>query len=88
MADDRLLALAAAGTFAAMKRQAQMLAPNSDVGLWRNTEDFFHHGTNGQWREVFTDGDLRRYQDRVAELASADLAAWAHDGWLSAAIGT
>ena len=81
MADDRLLELAAAGTFAAMKSRAQMLAPGSDVGLWRNTEDFFHRGTSGQWREVFTDGDLRRYQDRVAELASAELAAWAHHGW-------
>jgi aryl sulfotransferase len=88
MADDRLLELAAAGTFAAMKRRAQMLVPGSDVGLWRNTEDFFHRGTSGQWREVFTDGDLRRYQDRVAELASAELAAWAHDGWLGAVIGT
>ena len=88
MADDRLLELAAAGTFAAMKSRAQMLAPGSDVGLWRNTEDFFHRGTSGQWREVFTDGDLRRYQDRVAELASAELAAWAHHGWLGAAVGT
>jgi aryl sulfotransferase len=88
MADDRLLELAAAGTFAAMKKRAQMLAPCSDVGLWRNTDDFFHRGTSGQWREVFTDGDLHRYQDRVAELASAALAAWAHHGWLGAAIGT
>ena len=88
MADDRLLELAAAGTFGAMKRRAQMLAPCSDVGLWRNTEEFFHRGTSGQWRKVFTDGDLRRYQDRVAELASAELAAWAHHGWLGAAIAT
>lgn len=88
MADDRLLELAAAGTFAAMKRRAQMLAPGSDVGLWRSTEDFFHRGTSGQWRGVFTDRDLRRYQDRMAELASAELAAWTHDGWLGAATGT
>lgn len=87
MAADRLLELAAAGTFAAMRRRAQMLAPCSDVGLWRSTEDFFHCGTSGQWREVFTDGDLRRYQDRVAELASAELAVWAHHGWLGV-IGT
>jgi aryl sulfotransferase len=88
MAADRLLELAAAGTFATMKSRAQMVAPCSDVGLWRNTGDFFHRGTSGQWREVFTDGDLCRYQDRVAELASAELAAWAHHGWLGAAIAT
>lgn len=88
MAGDRLLELTAAGTFAAMKRRAQMLAPGSDIGLWRSTEDFFHRGTSGQWREVFTDSDLRRYQDRVAELASAELAAWAHNGWLGASAGT
>jgi aryl sulfotransferase len=63
-----------------MKRDAASVAPNADIALWHNTDEFFHKGSNGQWRDVFTPAHLERYEERVAQLASPDLAAWLHGG--------
>lgn len=82
--ESRVPELAAAASFAAMRDNAEMVAPNSDVQIWRDTSDFFHRGSNGQWRDAFDDELLRRYDERSAALASPDLLAWAHSGWLGA----
>src|SRR5207245_10266209 len=74
---------AAAASCAPMTARAAELAPNADQGLWHSTEDFFHRGTNGQWRELLDEDGLRRYEARVAELVGPDVAAWAHNGWLA-----
>jgi hypothetical protein len=84
MSDERLRELAEAATFQGMKDRAAMTAPNADISLWRDHVEFFHRGTNGQWRDAFGPDELRRYDDRVAELAPTDLAAWMHNGWLAA----
>jgi len=83
MTDERIAELAAAATFAAMRSSAEQVAPNADISLWRNTQEFFHRGTSGQWREVFSEDDLLAYDKRIAALAPPDLAAWLHDGWLA-----
>lgn len=80
--DERIRELAAAATFAEMKSRAADVAPNTDISLWRDNASFFNRGTSGQWRDVFTDHDLRAYERRMSELASPDLAAWLHAGWL------
>lgn len=76
----RAAELAAAASFDAMKGDAVNVAPNADIGLWHSTEGFFHRGGSGQWREVFTDAHLARYEERVARSVPADLAAWMHGG--------
>lgn len=81
--DAKVDEMAAAASFAAMRDNAEMVAPNSDARIWRSTTDFFHSGSNGQWREVFDDDLIRRYDERAAALASADLLAWAQTGWLA-----
>jgi hypothetical protein len=78
--------LAAAASFAAMRDNAEMVAPNSDVRIWRSTSDFFHNGSNGQWREAFGEDLLRRYDERVTELATPGLRAWAESGWLALSV--
>lgn len=88
ISDRRLAELATAASFTAMKNNAVMVAPNSDVGIWRSTQDFFHRGSSGQWREAFDADTLRRYDERIAELASPDLAGWVHSGWLGSAAPT
>jgi aryl sulfotransferase len=80
--DHRLGTLAEEATFDRMKARASDLAPNSDQGFWRSTQDFFHHGSSGQWRELLTDEDEARYQQIVRALVAADLDHWAHHGWL------
>ncbi len=81
---ERIAELAAEATFPAMRSRADRVAPNTDVGIWHSTEDFFHRGTSGQWQEVFGPEELRRYDARVAELAPPDMVGWLHGGWLGA----
>jgi hypothetical protein len=80
LADSDIEQLAAAASFDVMRNEAGMVAPNSDVQIWKDTSDFFHRGSNGQWREVFDDELLRRYDERSTALAPPDLLAWAHSG--------
>jgi aryl sulfotransferase len=81
---ERIEELAADATFEAMKARATQVAPNADVAIWRSTEEFFHRGSSGQWQERFGPEELRRYEERVAELAPPELAEWMHHGWLGA----
>ena len=59
-----------------MKRDAQRVVPNADIELWHSADSFLHRGTSGQWREVFTDEDLARYDARMHELAPHELVDW------------
>lgn len=79
----RIEQVAAGATFERMKERADELVPAADRNIWRSNSDFFHRGHDGQWRELLGDEDLRRYQRRVAQLATPDVAGWAHTGWLS-----
>ena len=81
--DSKVDELAAAASFAAMRDNAEMVAPNSDTQIWRSTTDFFHRGSNGQWREAFDEDLVLRYEKRSSALATPDLLAWAQDGWLN-----
>ena len=78
--------LAAAASFAAMRDNAEMVAPNSDARIWKSTNDFFHRGSNGQWREAFDEDMLRRYNERAAALATPELRTWAESGWLALSV--
>ena len=82
--EERWDVLVDAATFSAMKARADVLAPNTNHGLWKSNSQFFDHGRSGRWRDWITDETLPRYEARVAELVTADLAHWAHHGWLDA----
>ncbi len=64
----------------AMRARASELAPNSTDGIWRSDERFFRAGGRGEWRNIFTEVEHRRYIHRASQLALRDLLAWAHDG--------
>lgn len=74
--DDRAEDLVEAARFDAMKRRAAELAPNSDIGIFRDLDSFFHAGRSGQWRAVLEAEDLAHYETRLGELAPQDLATW------------
>ncbi len=78
----RLEELAPAASFDTMKADATTVAPNADQTFWRSTSDFFRSGTSGQWRDLLSDGDLARYDERLHELADEDLAHWLEHGRL------
>jgi len=74
--------LVAEGRFDRMRAHADEVAPQVTIeGLWHDTSLFFNRGTSGQWRTFLGPEDLHRYEARVRQLATTDLAAWAHGGW-------
>ena len=76
--EDRWPELVDAATFDRMRERADEVAPGSAKAIWHDNRQFFHRGTTGQWRDLLGPADLERYDARIAELASPDLAAWVH----------
>jgi aryl sulfotransferase len=81
--EDRWPVLVRAASFDEMRRRADEVAPDTTQKIWRDNEQFFHRGISGQWRQVLGPEDLRRYQERVKQLAEAErvepgLSAWLH----------
>jgi aryl sulfotransferase len=70
--------LADAATFERMRAGADRIAPDTTHAIWQDNQQFFHRGVSGQWRELLDDDGVRRYYDRVAELAEPDLVRWLH----------
>jgi hypothetical protein len=60
-----------------MRHRPSMTAP--EAGLFIDDAAFFKKARKGEWREVLdNEQDLRRYNDRAAALAPAELLAWMH----------
>jgi hypothetical protein len=75
--------LVAQARFDRMRKRADQLAPLATMpGLWHDAHGFFNSGTSGQWRTFLDAEDVDRYWARVDRIATPDLAAWAHGGWL------
>jgi hypothetical protein len=75
--------LVQAATFEDMRANADRLAPNTDQGLFKDSGKFFHSGESGQWRSFLADAPAhRRYANRVGELTTPEVSAWAHRGEL------
>jgi hypothetical protein len=79
----RLEELAPAATFTEMKSASQRTAPNGDQTFWKSTDEFFHTGTSGQWRDVMSDDEVPRYEAALAKFAPPALAGWLEHGTLS-----
>jgi len=71
--------LVTAASFDAMRSRPLMTIPEADTGAWLDNGAFFKKGRSGAWHEILdNEHDLRRYDDRVGELASPELSAWIH----------
>src|SRR5919199_1866897 len=68
-------------TFERMREDAEKIG---DFGrtFEGGAESFLYKGTNGRWRGVLSEGELRRYQDRVEELLAPEAAYWLEHGSL------
>ena len=76
-ADDTLFtAMAEAGSFASMKRNAEQFAPESGSGFWKKETDFFANGSNQQWKNVLSKAELAAFDGRLAQLFPPDAARW------------
>jgi hypothetical protein len=76
--ESRWPTLVEAATFAAMRRRADVVAPDTANRLWKSNAGFFHRGTSGQWRDRLDAEALAHYQARLRDLAPPDVAAWLH----------
>jgi aryl sulfotransferase len=72
--------LVAAAGFEAMKQQGAELIPAA-AQLWNEgASRFMNKGTNGRWKSVVSDEDLRRYEERVKAHFAPELARWLQHG--------
>jgi aryl sulfotransferase len=69
-------------TFSSMKRQHKVTAPAVTHGLWKDSNNFFHKGTNGRWRDVLTAEDLQLYEDTKSRKLGPDALYWLEQGSL------
>lgn len=77
----RLAELAAHSDFENMRGQADVLAPDAHLDVWRSTTDFFRRARLDSWREELTAEEIERYAVRAEELyQDAGFLAWAHGG--------
>lgn len=79
--DDRVDALAGLATFDAMRSRADSSAPDANFGTLNDPAAFFRGGRSGDGIAMMTDDELRRYDERCAELTDDQrLLAWVHGG--------
>jgi aryl sulfotransferase len=76
--EERWAELVEAATFEKMRASADRIVPDSSHAIWQDNRQFFNRGVSGQWKTLLDDAGLRRYHDRVAQLADPELAAWVH----------
>lgn len=69
-----------AATFENMRSRGAELAPDSAARVWKESNQFFHSGTGGHWREFFDEDANLRYQTRLNSLATPEVVRWAHEG--------
>ena len=76
----RAAELAGYATLDAMRGRASDFVPNAGDGIWRSDARFFRSGRLGEWQQIFSESDYRRYVHRADQLAAADVLRWAHHG--------
>jgi aryl sulfotransferase len=67
-------------TFTAMQANAEKLATAATIGLWKDTTNFFHRGTNRRWAGVLTGEQITRYRRSAADRLEPSLARWLEHG--------
>ncbi len=70
-------ALVRAASFAEMRARAETLLPDRN-GILKDPNAFFRRGTSGAAREVLSEAELARYEQRARRLAPAGLLEWLH----------
>ncbi|TNE59001.1 MAG: sulfotransferase domain-containing protein [Alphaproteobacteria bacterium] len=73
-----------AATFSSMKKNADMMAPDTEVKMWKSNSAFFNKGQSGQWQDALTDENIALYNKLTRERYPADMMSWMeHGGSLS-----
>ena len=67
-------------SFDYMKENASLLSPTLDLAFTGGAGTFLYKGTNGRWRDILSDDDVRKYERAARRNLSADCAAWLVSG--------
>ncbi len=62
-----------------MKKNADRMAPDTDMKMWKDNARFFNKGTSGQWQGVLNEDSLALL-DQVAAKYPADYIDWLFNG--------
>jgi aryl sulfotransferase len=63
-------------TFGYMKAHADDLTPMLEKVMKGGAQSFVHKGTNGRWRDILSDEDVRNYEEATARELAPDCARW------------
>ncbi len=83
VSDEMIASIAEAVRFDSMKANAEKIVPGAEFSWTGGAQTFIHKGTNGRWREVLTEDDLKLYDAAVARELTPDCAEWLEHGRLS-----
>ena len=72
--------LVSAARFEAMQAAGEALMPQLQTAITGGTQRFFNKGTNGRWRGVLSDDDLKLYEAKARQKFTPGLAAWLEGG--------
>lgn len=67
-------------SFSSMKSNAEVMAPGSTHGIWKDTSNFFHKGTNKRWQGVLTVEQIAAYDELAKQELGEELAQWLEFG--------
>jgi aryl sulfotransferase len=67
-------------SFDYMKENATKSVPLGGLFWDGGAQTFIHRGQNGRWRDVLTEEDNRRYEDRARAELGEECAAWLAGG--------
>lgn len=84
LSDDMLLKIVEVTTFETMKQNIIKLNPESKT-FKGGRQTFFYKGTNGRWRGVLTEDDLKLYEATKTRELTPDCALWLENGRLGEA---
>jgi aryl sulfotransferase len=74
--------LVESATFSTMKKDYAKTTPVITQSIWRKPEQFFHKGSTGQWRELFSDDELELYEVAANRELEPDAKRWMEEGSL------
>ena len=67
-------------SFETMKANAEALLPTIDGIFAGGAKSFIHRGTNGRWRNVLSEAELRECDAAIARTLTPDCARWLEHG--------
>jgi aryl sulfotransferase len=83
VSDAMVASIADAVSFSSMKTNAAKILPGAEF-VWKGgAQTFLNKGTNGRWRDVLTEDDLKLYEAAVARELTPDCAHWLEHGRLN-----